>query len=132
MRVSDLMQPEVWQTYPEESLADAAIRMRDHCVGSLPVLDGDELVGMLTERDILWATADGAPPRVTTVSAYMSAPPVVVPPDTDVLDACRMMVKHDIRHLPVVAAGQVKGIISARDLLVVDSWPVALETARSR
>ena len=129
MRVSELMQPEVWQTYPGESLADAAIRMRDHRVGSLPVFDGDELVGILTERDLLWATADGAPPHVTRVATYMSAPAVVVPPEADVIAACRLMVKHDIRHLPVVSAGEVQGMVSARDLLVVDAWPVALEAA---
>jgi CBS domain-containing protein len=132
MRVSDLMQPEVWQTYPEESLADAAIRMRDHCVGSLAVFDGNDLVGILTERDLLWAMADGAPTHVTAVSTYMSAPPVVVTPDADTLAASRLMVRHDVRHLPVVEAGELKGIISARDLLVVDAWPVALESAGTR
>src|ERR1041385_811274 len=80
MRVSELMQPEVWQPSPAESLADAAIRMRDHGVGSLAVTDGDELIGILTERDLLWAIADGAPPNVTRVGAYMSAPPVVASP----------------------------------------------------
>lgn len=129
MRISELMQPEVWQTYPEESLADAAIRMRDHGVGSLPVFDGDDLVGILTERDVLWATADGAPPNVTAVGTYMSAPPIVVPPDADVVAACKLMVKHDIRHLPVVEAGRLKGMVSARDLLIVDAWPVAIEGA---
>jgi len=132
MRVSDLMQPEVWQTYPEENLADAAIRMRDHRVGSLAVLDGGSLVGILTERDLLWAMADGAPPNVATVGAYMSAPPVVVPPDADTLVASRLMVEHDVRHLPVVEAGELKGMVSARDLLVVDAWPVAIEAGGAR
>ena len=131
MRVSDLMQPEVWETYPEESLADAAIRMRDHAVGSLAVFDGEDLVGILTERDVLRATADGAPSQETAVKAYMSAPPVVVRPQAEVLEACKLMVKHDIRHLPVVETGQVRGMVSARDLLIVDAWPVAVETARA-
>jgi len=125
MRVSELMQPEVWQTYTDESLADAAIRMRDHGVGSLAVLDGDELVGILTERDLLWAIADGAPPNVTRVGTYMSTPPIVVSPETDVVAASRTMVEHDVRHLPVVEAGQLKGMVSARDLLIVEAWPLA-------
>ncbi len=123
MRVNELMQPEVWETYPEESLADAAIRMRDHGVGSLAVVEGEELVGILTERDLLWAIADGAAPHVTRVGAYMSAPAVVAAPDTDVIAASRMMVEHDVRHLPVVDAGQLKGMVSARDLLIVEAWP---------
>jgi CBS domain-containing protein len=125
MRVSELMQPEVWQTYTDESLADAAIRMRDHGVGSLAVLEGDELVGILTERDLLWAIADGAPMNVTRVGTYMSTPPIVVAPETDVVAASRMMVEHDVRHLPVVEAGQLKGMVSARDLLIVEAWPLA-------
>ena len=121
MRVNELMQPEVWQTFPEESLADAAIRMRDHGVGSLMVVDGDDLLGILTERDLLRAMADGAPPHVSRVAAYMSPNPVAASPDTDVVAAVRMMVEHDVRHLPVVAAGQLKGMVSARDLLVVEA-----------
>jgi CBS domain-containing protein len=125
MRVSQLMQPEVWQTYTDESLADAAIRMRDHGVGSLAVLDGEDLVGILTERDLLWAIADGAATNVTRVGTYMSTPPIVVSPGTDVVAASRMMVEHDVRHLPVVEAGQLKGMVSARDLLIVEAWPLA-------
>jgi CBS domain-containing protein len=132
MRVSELMQPEVWQTYPGESLADAAIRMRDHGVGSLAVVDGEDLVGILTERDLLWAMADGAAPHVTKVSTYMSAPPVVVKPDTDVIAASRVMVEQDVRHLPVMEAGQLKGMISARDLLIVEAWPLPPEATHAR
>jgi len=126
MRVSELMQQEVWLTDPDESLADAAKRMRDHGVGSLAVLDGEELVGILTERDVLWATADGATAHLTKVTTYMSSPPVVVSPDMDVVEAGRLMVKWDVRHLPVVALGQLRGMISARDLLVAEEWARAL------
>ena len=125
MRVSELMQPQVVQTYPEESLVDAAMRMRDHGVGSLAVVDGEDLLGILTERDLLWAVADGAPPNVARVAAYMSTNPVVASPETDVVAASRMMVEHDIRHLPVVADGRLLGMVSARDLLIVEAWPVA-------
>jgi CBS domain-containing protein len=131
MRVSELMQPEVWQTDPQESLTDAAQRMRDHGVGSLAVLDDEELVGILTERDLLWAMADGAAANVTRVSTYMSSPAVVVAPETDVVEAGRLMVKWDVRHLPVVAVGQLRGMISARDLLVADAWARELHGAPS-
>lgn len=103
MRVKELMQPEVWDTFPQESLADAAVRMRDHGIGSLPVIDGDDLVGILTERDVLRAVAESRPPNVTPVSALMTPLPVVTSPGTDRTAAARLMVEHDIRHLPVVA-----------------------------
>ena len=123
MRVSELMQTEVWQTYPEESLADAATRMRDHGVGSLPVMDGEELVGMLTERDLMWAMADGAPTGVTRVAMYMSGAPIVAAPQLEVRDAARLMVRHDVRHLPVVEHGALIGMVSARDVLIIEAWP---------
>lgn len=128
MRVGDLMRTEVWQAFPEESLADASKRMRNNGVGSLPVTDGDKLVGMLTERDLMWAMADGAPPNVTKVGTYMSGSLVVATPELDVQAAARLMVRHDIRHLPVVSHGMVVGMISARDLLVVEAWPAAQAT----
>ena len=132
MRVSELMQPEVWQTDPEESLADAAARMRDHGVGSLAVHDGENLLGILTERDLLWALADGAAAHVTRVGTYMSAPPIVVSPETDVVEAGRLMVKHDVRHLPVLAVGQLRGMVSMRDLLVAEEWARELQPAPPR
>jgi CBS domain-containing protein len=52
---------------------------------------------------------------------------VVVAPDADILEARRLMVEHDIRHLPVVAAGQILGIMSARDLLVSGAWTATIE-----
>lgn len=127
MRVSELMQPRVWQTYPEESLADAAARMRDYGVGSLAVTGTRGLAGILTERDLLRAVADGCATRVTKVGTYMSSPAVVVAPDADILEARRLMVEHDIRHLPVMAAGQVLGMVSARDLLVAGEWTATIE-----
>ena len=130
MRLNDLMQQEVWQTFPEECLADAAVRMRDHGVGSLPVVTADQMVGILTERDLMWAMADGAPANVTAVATYMSAAPVVAAPDLDVVAAARLMVRHDVRHLPVVLGTRLVGMVSARDLLIVEAWPSEAAVAR--
>jgi len=121
MRVDEVMQRMVWDTFPEESLADAAARMRDHGVGSLAVIDDDRLVGILTERDVLRAVAENRPSNVTPVSALMTRLPVVISPGTDTATAARLMVEHDIRHLPVVADQKVIGMISARDLLVLEA-----------
>ncbi len=121
MRMNELMQSEVWETFPEESLADAAARMRDHGVGSLAVIDGDDLLGIVTERDVLRAVAESAPPRVTTVKEYMTFLPVVAEPTTDAATAARLMVQHDIRHLPIVVGRRLVGMVSARDLLLVEA-----------
>jgi CBS domain-containing protein len=121
MQVHELMQPQVWETYPEEPLADAAARMQAHEVGSLAVMDREDLVGIVTERDVLRAVADGVPCESTPVSSYMTALPVVADLSTDTTEAARLMVRHDIRHLPVVVGRRLVGMVSARDLLVLDT-----------
>lgn len=125
MRMDELMQTEVWETFPEESLADAALRMHDHGVGSLPVLNGEALVGIITDRDLMRAVAEGAAAHVTAVARYMSAVPVVAAPEDDSVTAVRLMVEHDVRHLPIVRGHRLVGMVSARDLLVLEGWPQA-------
>ena len=132
MRLHELMQKEVWETFPDECLADAAARMRDHGVGSLPVMDGDVLLGILTDRDLLHAVADAAAAEETRVVSYMSSAPIVASPGDDTTMAARMMVEHDVRHLPVVVGARVIGIVSARDLLVLHGWPYEAAPARRR
>lgn len=127
MRVGDIMQPDVLTTFPEESLTDAATRMRDYGVGSLVVMEGEDMVGVITERDLLAATADGLAPRVTPVSAYMAEGPVVAEPAMEAAEAAALMVGHEIRHLPVVRRGKPIGMISARDLLMIEAWPALHE-----
>jgi CBS domain-containing protein len=101
----------------DEPLADAATRMRENQVGSLVVLDGDRLAGILTERDLTRAIAEGAEPETIRVAAYMSGWPVAVSPDMDVREAVAAMLEVECRHLPVVEDDQVVGMVSIRDLL---------------
>jgi CBS domain-containing protein len=101
----------------DEVLADAAARMHDHRVGSLAVLAGGELVGIFTERDLARAIAWGADPKVTRVAEYMTTEPVSVGLDTDVREVALAMLELECRHLPVVEAGAVVGMVSIRDLL---------------
>jgi acetoin utilization protein AcuB len=65
VHVRELMQAEALKTFPDELLSEAASRMRDHQVGSLMVVEADELVGILSERDILNAVAEGLSPDST-------------------------------------------------------------------
>lgn len=127
MRTRDIMHTEVLTTFPGESLTDVATRMRDHEVGSLVVMaDSGEILGVVTERDLVRAMADGRAPRVTTVATWMSGDPVIVAPDVDVRRAAELMVRHGIRHLPVVERGVPVGVISARDVLLSEAESAAL------
>jgi CBS domain-containing protein len=117
MKVSDLHQHELYTAQADESLDEAADRMSWHQVGALPVLEGQHLVGIITERDLTAALAEGADPMLTPVSDYMTAAPEVLGPDSEFADAAHRMLELGVRHLPVVRSGQLVGVLSMRDLL---------------
>ncbi|HEX9892075.1 MAG TPA: CBS domain-containing protein [Actinomycetota bacterium] len=122
MKVSAVYRPDVLTAGAFEDLAEAASRMSFNEVGSLAVFDRGDLVGIITERDLVRAMADGVDPEVTPVDRYMTPDPVTVDPETDLEQAAAMMLKLGARHLPVTEGGRVMGMISARDLLTDQAW----------
>jgi CBS domain-containing protein len=118
MRVREVMSEGVIAAHSMESLADIAVRMRDHAVGAIAIMEGEGLKGIITERDLMRATADGLSPRVTTADAYMTQDPLTIGPDDAANEAASRMVERCIRHLPVMKDGRVIGVVSARDLLL--------------
>jgi CBS domain-containing protein len=117
-RVRDVMTMGVVATHPNESLADIAVRMRDQGIGAVAIMEGEELIGIITERDLSRATADGLSPRVTPAKAYMTSDPWTIDADGEVSEAASTMSTRGIRHLPVTEEGRVIGFVSARDLLL--------------
>jgi CBS domain-containing protein len=103
---------------PHESALDAARRMNEAQVGALVVLDGDLLVGIFSERDLMTrVVVAGREPGETPVSAVMTRE-VVTAELEDRVDVCEeKMRRTGCRHLPVLARGRVVGMISMRDLL---------------
>jgi CBS domain-containing protein len=106
-------------THPHESLTDVAERMRAHGVGAVAIMEGDKLIGIVTERDLARATVDGLSPRVTPAGRYMTPSPVTISPEADASEAATLMSAHRVRHLPVVEERKVIGFLSARDILRV-------------
>ena len=106
-------------------LAEAARRMTGRGVGAVIVLDGDTLAGILTERDILRAVGSGTPGDAP-VAEWMTRQPETVEPSDATDHAASLMIHGGFRHLPVVEAGRVVGMLSIRDLMKValqDSAP---------
>jgi len=122
MKVSDLQQHELFTAQADECLEVAADRMNWHQVGALPVLEGQHLVGIITERDLTAALAEGADPVLTPVSDYMTQAPEVLGPDSEFADAAHRMLELGVRHLPVVRSGQLVGVLSMRDVLNADTY----------
>jgi CBS domain-containing protein len=117
MRVSDLAVNPLLAVEPETSLADVARRMRLEDCGSAAVMQQGRLLGIVTERDLVQAIADGIDPQATTAGRFMSADPTTASPGDDVAVVAMRMIALGIRHLPVVdAAGAPIGMLSARGL----------------
>jgi len=104
---------------PADTLRDAAQLMWHEQTGSLVVLDGTRLVGIITERDILRAVAQHVDIDGLTVGEAMTAEVFTTTADASLYDASRLMAQHWIRHLPVVGDGEVVGMLSQRDVMGV-------------
>jgi CBS domain-containing protein len=116
VKVSEIMTEAAVTDRADDTLAEAARKMWEQQTGSLLVMDGDELLGIVTERDVLKAVATGRPLEGTRVSDAMTKDVVTVPPAMTLREAAAVMADKWIRHLPVVEQGNVVGIISQRDL----------------
>lgn len=100
------------------TVADAVRVLGERRIGALPVLEGDEVAGIMSERDVIYCLREhGAEALDWPVSRVMSAPAVTVEPTTPVLTALAMITQRRIRHLPVVSGGRLVGIVSIGDLV---------------
>ena len=116
LTLRDLMTTRVVAVSSGDSVADAATAMVGQKVGSALIMQGRFLSGILTERDVLRAVASGSELTHSPVSAWMTKNPEPASPDTTVEDATQLMLLHGFRHLPVLDGGEVRGVVSLRDL----------------
>ncbi len=118
MKVADIMTPAALTDAPEDTLAEASAKMWQQQTGSLLVIEGDRMLGIVTERDVLRNVAAGRDPKVTSLQDVMTRDVVTITPDADIRAAASIMFEKWFRHLPVVTDdGRVVGIISLRDLV---------------
>lgn len=115
--LSEIMTPDVHTVGPDTTISEAARAMVEGRFGSVVVTSGKMLLGILTERDLLRATAASVDSGEATASQWMTENPVTAPPDTDTGEAASTMLGQGFRHLPVVEGSDLVGIVSLRDLL---------------
>ena len=119
MKVKEIMTREVEVVHTGDPVKDAAQKMRIRDIGFLPVFDGDELVGALTDRDIiLRSTADGLDPKRHIGRDLVTSPIVYCFEDQDVEEAARLMEEHQIRRLVVMGLDgkRLVGVVSLGDV----------------
>jgi CBS domain-containing protein len=103
---------------PDAPVSDVVARLGEKRIGALPVLVGGEIVGIISERDVIYCLREhGAEVLDWPVSRVMTAPAITAPVDTPVLAALALMTQRRIRHLPIVEGDQIRGIVSIGDLV---------------
>jgi len=109
--------PHVHAIDPQASVSEAVEVMNELRIGSLVVIDGEEMVGIFTERDVLRrVVAACVDPRTTLVSSVMTRELITVEPMTTLATALSLITEHRCRHLPVVEDGHLVGLVSAGDM----------------
>lgn len=118
MKVRDLSRRSGLAVGPERTIHDVAALMESAGVGSVAVIDGDELIGIVTDRDLVRrGLAKGLPPD-SRVDGLMSSPVVTIDADADAHDAFRCFRESAVRRLAVTDAGAFVGTVTVDDLLV--------------
>ncbi len=126
--VEETMSRAVLKVRPEDTLEQGAQAMIERRTGSAVVIKAGRLVGIVTERDVLRAVANGRVPWSTKISEVMTHDPHSVEPDTTTNDAIELMLKGGFRHLPICVDGCLVGLVSLRELLKAEALPLAGST----
>jgi len=102
----------------DASVREAVALLAERKIGAMPVIDGDEVAGILSERDVIYCLArDGAAMLDWPVTRIMTAPAITIDRSVSALAALSQMTKRRIRHLPVIEDGRLIGLVSIGDLV---------------
>jgi CBS domain-containing protein len=119
MKISEIMTKDVISLSVDDTVEHAAILMRDHNIGSIPVSTNEKIVGIVTDRDIiLRCAAEGKDLKTQIVREIMTTNPVLGNENINVEDAARIMSERQIRRLPIVNNNTLVGMVSLGDLAV--------------
>ena len=125
--------PELFTALPHESVGEVVVRLAENRIGALPVVDGGAVIGIFSERDIVYGVArHGAAFLEKTVADTMTSPAITVTPDTAIMSALSLMSKRRIRHLPVMEDGTLVGFVSIGDLVKHRIEKIETEAAAMR
>ena len=116
MKISEIMTKATETDSADDTISEACDKMRHAQTSSILVMDGDRLVGIVTERDVVKTLAQGLDPKETRLKDIMTSDIVTIGPMTTLKEAANIMATKWIRHLPIVEGSKVVGIISQRDL----------------
>jgi CBS domain-containing protein len=116
-QIRDVMTSNPTTCEPQASVVDAAKVMAQEDVGSIPIVESNRLVGVVTDRDIvIRVVAEGRDPQSVTIGDVASRDLVTVSPDDDLDRALQLMAENQVRRLPIVEGDKLVGIVAQRDV----------------
>jgi CBS domain-containing protein len=117
MPIADAMTVRVVTVQPDESVQVAIARMLEENVGAVAVCEGQRLVGIFTERDVMRLAGDGSNFGELKMGDVMTKRVLTLTPDVDIAEAAKLMQQRQIRHVPVVEGENLLGMVGIRDVL---------------
>lgn len=128
-RIEEMMTTDVETVGLNDSIYDVAQRMKELNVGAIPVVDGNQLVGIVTDRDIVIRGLAENIPATEPVQKVMTVDVITIKPEQTVRHAVHLMSRHQVRRLPVLKDGQLVGIVALGDLAVREEVDSQAKTA---
>ncbi|MBU5537276.1 MAG: CBS domain-containing protein [Candidatus Aenigmatarchaeota archaeon] len=125
MLVNEIMNRNVVVVKKDATIKEASEVMSKLDISSLVVVEGDKIVGILTNTDIVRSVAQNKQPESTLVEEMMTSKVITIEPDKKIEDAVDLMLENKIRELPVVENNKIKGIITVTDIAVAEPKLIA-------
>jgi CBS domain-containing protein len=117
-KIADIMSSDCVTVTPQDNIYECAVKMKENDIGFLPVVEGRKLVGVVTDRDLVVRGYAEKHSGSASVTEVMTEAVRTIPSDMSVDDAAKLMASEQIRRLPVVENGELKGVVSIGDLAV--------------
>lgn len=116
--IGDIMTRDVKSCIVEDNIYEAAVKMKSWDIGAVPVVSNDQLVGIVTDRDLVVRAMAEKKPNSTQITEIMTHELITATPDMNVEEAADIMSSNQIRRLPVVEGSKLVGIVALRDLAI--------------
>lgn len=116
--IQNIMTDSVVTCTVQDNIYEAAVKMKQHDTGFIPIVDGERLIGVVTDRDLVIRAMAEKHPGSTSIRDVMTEEVISVGPEATIDETAELMADHQVRRLPVVQDGKLVGIVSLGDLAV--------------
>ncbi|GAA0382617.1 CBS domain-containing protein [Bacillus horti] len=129
--LSDILTRDVKSCIAEDNIYEAAVKMKSWDIGAIPVVSNGQLIGIVTDRDLVIRAMAEKRPNSTQITEIMSHELITATPDMSVDEAAQLMSQNQIRRLPIVEGSKLVGMCALKDLAVRKSYDEEAEEALS-